>query len=47
MAGGGHDQTKSLQDFVILGVQGIASSITQPNVEAHNFELKQALISMM
>jgi len=33
-------------DFVTRGVQGIASSIARPNINAHNFELKLTLISM-
>jgi len=46
MAGGGEDQ-RTLWYFVTPLVQGIASSITRPRVEAHNFELKPALISMV
>jgi len=47
MAGGGDDQRRTLRDFITLGVQGIASSIARPNVNANNFELKSALISMV
>ena len=36
-----------LQDFIFLGVQGISLSIARPAVEAHNFELKSVLISMV
>ena len=45
MAGG--NQRRTLYDFVIPGVQGIASSIARPAVDANNFELKPALISMV
>jgi len=47
MAGGRGDQRRALWDFVIPGAQGIASSITCPNIDANNFELKLALISMV
>jgi len=47
MAGEGGDQRRTLWDFVTLGVQGIASSIARPNVDANNFELKPAVISMV
>lgn len=47
MAGGGGDQRRTLRDFVTDGVQGIASSIARPNVDANNFELKPTFISMM
>jgi len=47
MAGGGGDQRRMLRDFVIPGVQGIASSIARPNVDANNCELKSALISIV
>jgi len=43
----GGDQRRTLMDFVTPGVQGIASSIAPPNVDANNFELKSALISMI
>ena len=47
MVGSRGDQRRTLRDFVTPGVQGIASSITHPNVNANNFELKSALISMV
>jgi len=47
VVGGGDDQRRTLQDFVTPRVQGIAFSIGRPNVEAHNFELKPALTSMV
>ena len=47
MVGEGRDQRRMVQDFVTLRVQGITSSIACPNVEAHNFELKLALISIV
>jgi len=47
MAGGGGDQRRTLRDFVTPGVQGIASSIARPIVDANNFELIPALISMV
>jgi len=46
-AEGRGNQRRMLQDFVTPGVQGIASSIACPNVDANNFELKPALISML
>ena len=45
--GGGCEQRRTLRDFVTPGVESIASSITCPNVEANNFELKPASISMV
>jgi len=36
-----------LRDFITPGIQGIASSIARPNIEANNFELKPTLISMV
>jgi len=45
MAGGGGDQRRTLQDFIYLVVQGIASSIARPNVEPNSFEIKPTLIS--
>jgi len=45
--GWGDDQRRILWDFVTLGVQGISSSIARPNVEAHNFELKPPLVSLV
>ena len=47
MAGGGGDQRRTLRDFVVPRVQGIASSIAPPHVDANNFELQPALISML
>jgi len=47
MAGGDGKQRRTLRDFVTPGVQGIASSIAYPNVEANNFELRPALVSMV
>jgi len=47
MAGGVSDQKRTLRDFVTPGVQGTASTIAHPNVEANNLELNPALISMM
>ena len=41
------DQRRTLRDFVTQGVQGISSSIAWSNVEANNFELKPAPISMV
>jgi len=46
MAGGGGDQRRTLRDFIIPGFQGIASSIARLTVDANNFELRPALISM-
>ena len=45
MAGGGDDLRRTLWDFLTPGVQGIALSIAQPNMEGHNFDLKPTLIS--
>jgi len=47
MVAGGGDQRRTLRDFVTPGVQGIASSIARPNIDANNFNLKPALISMV
>ena len=47
MTGGGGDQRRTLRNFVTPGVQGIASTTAHPNVDANNFELKAALISMV
>ena len=47
MLGGGGEQRRTLRDFVAPGVQGIASSIARPNVEANNFKLKPTLILMV
>ena len=47
MVGGGGDQRRTFGGFVTPTVQGIASSIARPNVEANNFELKLALSSMV
>ena len=47
MGVGGGDQRRTLRDFVTPGVQGIASSIARPNVDANNFDLKQVLISVV
>ena len=47
MEGEGGDQRRTLRDFVTPRVQGIASSIGCPIVDANNFELKPALISMV
>ena len=47
MAGGGGDLIGALRDFATLGVEGIASSIARPNVDANHFELKLALISIV
>ena len=38
------DERRTLRDFITPGVQGIASSITRPAVDADNFKLKLALI---
>ena len=45
MVGGGGAQIGMLRDFVTPRVQGFASCIARPNVEASNFELKPSLIS--
>ena len=47
IAGGGGDQRRTLQDFVTPRVQGIASSIARPTIDANNLGLKLALISMV
>jgi len=47
MAGGEDDQRRTLRDFITPGVQGIPSNIARPTVDANNFELKSALISMV
>ena len=47
MAEGGDEQRRTLRDFVTPRVRGFASSIAHPNIEANNFELKPALISMV
>jgi len=47
MAEGGGDQRRTFRDFVTPRVQGIASTTAHPNVDANNFELKAALISMV
>lgn len=44
---GNADATKALRDFAAPDVQGNHSSITRPGVEATNFKLKLALISMV
>jgi len=36
-----------LQDFITLSLHSITSSIAWPTVEAHNFKLKLALMSMV
>jgi len=41
------DQRGILRDFVTPGVHEIASTITGPTVDADNFELKPALISIV
>jgi len=41
------DQQRTLRDLMTPGVQGIASSITYPAVDANNFELKPVLIFMV
>ena len=41
------EERRTLRDFVTLGVQGIASSIARPVVDANNFQLKPALIFMV
>jgi len=40
-------QRRTLQDFVTPRVKGIGSSISRPAVNANNFELKPALISIV
>ncbi|XP_020266822.1 uncharacterized protein LOC109842344 [Asparagus officinalis] len=41
------DQNQLLKDFAAPNSQGTQSSITRPNVEANNFELKPSLLSMV
>ncbi|XP_020270991.1 uncharacterized protein LOC109846180 [Asparagus officinalis] len=41
------DQNQLLKDFAAPNAQGTQSSITRPNVEANNFELKPSLLSMI
>ncbi|XP_020262408.1 uncharacterized protein LOC109838369 [Asparagus officinalis] len=41
------DQNQLLKDFAAPNAQGTQSSITRPNVEANNFELKPSLLSMV
>jgi len=41
------DQRRTLHDFATPGVQGITSSIACPAIDANNFELKLALISIV
>ena len=38
---------KTLKDFTVPNAQGLHSSITRPTVEANNFELKPAFLSMV
>ena len=47
MARGGGEQRMMLRDFVAPRVQGIALSIAHSNIDANNFELKPALISIV
>ena len=47
MAGGEGYEKETLQDFVTSGAHGITSSIAHPTVDANNFELKPALISVV
>ena len=47
MVGEEGEQRRTLRDFVTPRVQGIASSIAHPIVDANNFKLKLALISMV
>jgi len=47
MAGGVGKQRWTFRDIVTPWIQGIASSIAHPNIEANNFELNPALISMV
>jgi len=47
MAREGGDQRRTLRDFVTPEVQGIISSMAHPNVDANNFKLKSALISIV
>jgi len=41
------EERRTLHHFITLGVQGIASSIAPPAVDANNFELKPSLISVV
>jgi len=41
------EERRTLRDFVTPGVQGITSTIARPAVDAKNFELKPALISVV
>jgi len=41
------EETGITRDFVTFGVQGFASSIARPAVDANNFKLELALISMV
>jgi len=41
------EERMTLSDFVTPGVQGIALRIAQTTVDANNFEIKPALISMV
>ena len=41
------EETGTTRDFVTFGVQGFASSIARPAVDANNFKLEPALISMV
>ena len=43
----GAGDARILRDFVAPGLHEANSSIRRPAVEAHNFELKPALISMV
>ena len=47
MAGGEKAQRRTLRDYVTLGAHSQTPGITIPPVAANNFELKQALISMV
>jgi len=47
MVGGGGDQKRTLRDFVTLGVQGIARSISYPSINVNNSEFKPTFISMV
>jgi len=41
------DKRRTLRNFISPGVQIMTSRIAHANVEAHNFELKPALISLL
>ena len=41
------EERRTLWDFVVPGIKATASSIARPAIEANNFELKSALISMV